>query len=222
MGEDSIRCRLCGEAYRLITPTHLRRRHGWTSENPGLAYKARYKLPSVWSRASRRAMSASLVEAHDRRGRVWTRERVLAELRRHRSARFRDLPPTLYWSAQRLFGRWEKALEAAKLPKLWPEWTRERVVREIRALRNVRWSAVSGDLYWAGQRLFGSWTRALTAAGVSKPEPKWTAEKVLDALRARAKKGRSISSSAVRADDLPLYKAAFRLFRRWRAATSRL
>ncbi|HEX7899998.1 MAG TPA: hypothetical protein VF950_19685 [Planctomycetota bacterium] len=225
MGDDSIRCRLCGEAFRLITPTHLRSRHRWTSENPGLAYKERFGLATVWSGASRRAMSVSLVAAHDRRGRLWTRERLLSGLRRLRSARFRDVlrsAPKLYWTAQRLFGSWTSACRAAKLPEAlwdcWPEWTRERVLREIRGKKDVRWRAVTPSLYWAGQRLFGSWKRALGAAGVAPPPPKWTRETALDALRRRARAGRSLASSAVRADDLPLYKAVFRLFKRWRAA----
>lgn len=229
MGDDSIRCRLCGERFRLITPTHLRGRHRWTSDNPGLAYKARFGLATVWSGASRRAMSDSLVASHDRRGRLWTRERLLAGLRRLRSPRFRDVlrsEPKLYWTAQRLFGSWKSACRAAKLPRAlwdrWPEWTRERVLREIRARDTYHWSVVPDSLYWAAQRLFGSWQAALRAARVParkwNPPPKWTPDTVRLALRRRAKAGRPITSSAVRADDLPLYKAVYRLFKRWPAA----
>lgn len=215
MGDDSIRCRLCGERFRLITPTHLRRRHRWTADNPGLAYKERFGLATVWSRGSLRTMSESLVASHDRRGRLWTRPRVLLGLRRLRSARFRDIPPKLYWSAQRIFGSWERARVAAGLPKLWPEWTRGRVLEEIGRIDLLRWSAVPRELYWAAQRLFGSWARALRAAGARPPEPKWTPKSVRDALRKRARAGRPMSSSAVRADDLALYKAVYRVFKRW-------
>ena len=229
MGDDSIRCRLCGERFRLITPTHLRSRHRWTSDNPGLAYRERFGLDTVWCGASLRAMSDSLVASHDRRGRLWTRERLLAGLRRLRSARFRDVlrsAPKLYWTAQRLFGSWKSACRAAKLPRAlwdcWPEWTRERVRREIRARKDVHWGVVPDSLYWAAQRLFGSWKRALHAAGVPSEKwnrpLKWTPDTVRLALRRRAGAGRSITSSAVRADDLPLYKAVYRVFKRWRAA----
>lgn len=229
MGDDSIRCRLCGETFRLITPTHLRSRHRWTSENPGLAYKERFSLDSVWCRASRRAMSASLVAAHDRRGRLWTRERLIAKLRRLRSARFRDVlraAPKVYWTAQRLFGSWKAACRAAGLPRerwdRWPEWTRARVLDELRDRDAVAWSAAPPPLYWAAQRLFGSWKRALKAAGLPPATPKWTPGTVLAALRGRAKAGRSLTSSGVRADDLPLYKAVFRVFKRWARAISRV
>src|SRR5688572_18990326 len=167
-------------------------------------------------------MSESLVASHDRRCRLWTRERLVARLRRLRSARFRDVlrsAPKLYWSAQRLFGSWKSACRAAKLPRAlwdcWPEWTRDRVRREIRARDKFHWSVVPDSLYWAAQRLFGGWPSALRAAGVPpekwSPAPKWTSHTVLLALRRRAKAGRSITSSAVRADDLPLYKAVYRV-----------
>ncbi len=217
--DQSVRCRLCGERYRLITPTHLRSRHRWTGDNPGLAYKARFDVPSVWSAASRRAMSASLTASHDRRGRRWTRERVLAALRRLRAARFRDAAPRLYWSAQRLFGSWASACRVAGRRSEWPQWTRARVLKEIRGRRELRWSRVPAPLYWAGQRLFGSWKAALERAGRRRPGPRWTQESVLLALRRRTG---PLSSSAVRADDPALYKAVYRLFRRWGDATSRV
>lgn len=217
--DQSVRCRLCGERYRLITPTHLRSRHRWSGGNPGLAYKARFDVPSVWSDDSRRMMSASLTASHDRRGRRWTRGRVLAALRRLRAARFRDADPRLYWSAQRLFGTWASACRAAGRRIEWPLWTRARVIREIRGRGELRWSQVPAPLYWAGQRLFGSWRAALERAGRRSPGPRWTRETVVLALRRRAG---SLSSSAVRAEDPALYKAVYRLFRRWADATSRV
>lgn len=171
MNDASVRCRLCGERFRLITPTHLRSRHRWSGENLGLAYKEKFRVDSLWSGASRRAMSDSLVAAHDRRGRLWTRARLLAAMSRLTRVRFRDVmrrAPKLYWTAQRLFGTWKEACRAAKLPApVWPEWTRERVTKELRARREVRWSRVPGRLYGAAQRLFGSWRSALRAAGLT-------------------------------------------------------
>jgi hypothetical protein len=217
--DETVRCRLCGERFRQITPSHLRSRHGWTGENPGLAYRERFDVPSAWSGASRRAMSRSLLASHDRRGRLWTRARLLAEVRRQGAARVRDVEPRLYWSAQRLFGTWEAACRAARLPRAaWPEWTRDRVLREIRGRRDVHWSAVPAPLYWAGQRLFGRWTAALERAGVPRARwtrrPRWTRDAVLSGLRRRARAGRPLASRA--------YKAVYRLFAGWRAATSRV
>lgn len=134
-----------------------------TGERPTQAYKERHG--ALWSTSSRRAMSASLVAHHDRRGRKWTEERLVREIRKLKGLRFREVVrrrPELYWTAQRVFGSWSAALQAARLPvPPWPEWTRERVLAEIRkrpAARR-RWSAVSRELpglYWAAQRLFGS------------------------------------------------------------------
>lgn len=224
-----VRCRICGETYRLITPSHLRR-HGWTGSNPGLAYKARFGVPTLWSAASRRALSASLTASHDRRGRRWTRRGLLQALRRSGAARYRDAEPRVYWTAQRLFGSWKAACRAAGLPRArwdaWPAWTPGRVIREIRRRRDVHWSAVPARLYNAGQRLFGRWAAALARAGIPlerrRRRPRWSREDVLRALRARARAGRSLSSRAVRLDDARLYKAVYRLFPRWRAATARV
>jgi hypothetical protein len=214
----------------MITPSHLRRRHGWSGGNPGLAYKARFGDAPLWSVASLRTMSDSLAASHDRRGRRWTRDRLLAALRRSRAGRYRDAEPRLYWTAQRLFGTWKAACRAAGLPRsrwnAWPEWTRARVLREIRERRDVHWSAVPADLYAAGQRLFGRWSAALARAGVARSRwtrrPRWTREAVLRALRRRSRDGRPLASPSVRADDPRLYKAVYRLFPGWRAATSKV
>jgi hypothetical protein len=181
---DSVLCRLCGERFRLITPTHLWHRHRWSGSRPSELYKKRFGVATVWSDASRRAMSESLESHYDRKGRLWTRRRIVAAVARRvragRPLRFRDVwrdEPELYWTAQRLFGSWEEALRAAGVePPPWPEWTRERIVGEIRrrakAGRSVRYASVFRDskpLYWAGQRVLGSWQAALRAAGVSGP-----------------------------------------------------
>jgi hypothetical protein len=165
VSSDSVRCRLCGERFRLITHTHLASRHRWSGERPTQAYKERYG--GLWSEASLRAMRESLVASHDRRGRKWTLPRLLREIRKLKGRRFREVPPELYWTAQRLAGSWRAALRAARLPEpAWPEWTRERVLAEIRRRPGPRrrWSAVNRELpslYWAAQRIFGSWRRAV-------------------------------------------------------------
>jgi hypothetical protein len=240
---DSVRCRLCGERYRLITPTHLWSRHRWRDDHPALAYKERFGVATVWSRASRRAMSRSVRTHYDRKGRKWTTERLLAALRRlrrdGRALRFSAVSsarPELYWTAQRLFGSWKAACRAAGLPRsewdLWPEWTRERVILAIRERHRSRsplhWKGVwdgEKSLYWAAQRYLGSWRSALRAANVP-PEAgcaptRWSAERVVRAVRARFRSGKAVTFSAVRRDDFALYKAALRHVGSWRAALLR-
>jgi hypothetical protein len=237
---DSVRCRLCGERYRQITPTHLRSRHRWRDAHPGLAYRERFGVPSAWSGASRRAMSASLVRHYDRAGRTWTRGRVLDGIRRLARAgkplRFSAVSrssPELYWTAQRLLGSWTAACRAAGLrPGDWPIWTPDRVLRAIRERlrsgKRVHWKAVWKDarsLYWAAQRLHGSWKAALRAAGVPRARwsvaLKWSPGRVLEAIRQRRRRGRAVSFSAVRRDNLALYKAALRHVGSWREAVAR-
>jgi hypothetical protein len=235
---DSVLCRLCGERFRLITHTHLASRHRSGGERPTQAYKARYG--KLWSDASLRAMSESLSAHYDRRGRKWTPERIVRQirglLRDGRSLRFRDvwrLRPELYWTAQRLFGSWAAALRSAAVPAgrlpRWPEWSRERVRGDIRRRagsgKPLHWAAVNREepaLYWAAQRLFGSWKRSLAAAGVDPRKtggrPLWTRDTVRAALGRRQREGRSLRSTDVRREHTALYKAALRVFGSWRAA----
>ncbi len=238
--DDSVRCLLCGESYRLITPTHLWNRHRWRDDHPALAYKERFKVRSVWSRASRRAMSRSVLTHYDRKGRKWTPERVVRGIRRldrsSRPLRFSAVSrssPELYWTAQRLFGSWRKACRAAGRSAVpWPEWNRKRVrdaIRERhRSGRPVHWKAVwdgGKPLYWAAQRYHGSWKAALRDAGVPRDSwsaaARWSPEGVIDALRARHRRGKAVHFSAIRRDDLALYKAALRHVGSWQAALAR-
>ena len=235
--DDSVRCLLCGERYRLITPTHLWHRHRWRDDHPALAYKERFGVPTVWSRASRRAMSVSLRTHYDRKGRTWTKARVVEGIRRLARAgkplRFSAVSrssPEIYWTAQRLLGSWKSACRAAGLrPGDWPEWTRERVLDAIRERhrsgKRVHWKAVwdgGKSLYWAAQRYHGSWKSALRAAGVPRESwsvaAKWSPERVVDAVRERHRRGRPVYFLAIRRDDLALYKAALRHLGSWRAA----
>ncbi len=240
---ESVVCRLCGERYRLITHTHLWNRHHWADDHPSVTYKKRFGVRSVWSQASRRAMQSSLLAHYDRKGRLWTPERVVGGIRRraragkslHFSAVWRD-ERELYWTAQRLFRSWKAALRAARIPEgawpRWPEWTREKILEEIRARRKagkaVHFSAIwpaGKPLYWAGQRVFGSYRAALRAAGVPPEDwemrPTWTKERVVEEVRRRHRAGKPVYYRAIRRDDARLYKAGLRHHGNWRTALAR-
>lgn len=237
---DSVRCRLCGERYRLITHTHLWNRHRWDDEHPSVAYKEKFGVATVWSDASRRAMRSSLLAHYDRKGRLWTRERVTEGIRRrarrgkslHFSAVWHD-ERELYWTAQRLFRSWKGALRAARVPAeawpRWPEWTREHILQEIRDRRKegkaVHFSAIwpaGKPLYWAAQRVFGSYRAALRAAGVPpdgwKRSPVWTPERVVEEIRRRHRAGKPVYYRGIRHSDARLYKAGLRHHGSWRSA----
>jgi hypothetical protein len=68
----------------------------------------------------------------------------------------------------------------------------------------------------AGDRLFGSWDRALSAAGLDADEisqyRKWDKDSIVSELKARSKDGTPLNSGAVQKDDPGLHAAAVRHF----------
>ena len=76
------------------------------------------------------------------------------------------------------------------------------------------------DLCMIGVRLFGSWGRALGAAGITPPEtnPKWNRESIVRAIQIRYAKGGSLKHKAVRKSERSLYNAARSHFGSWHAA----
>jgi len=106
----------------------------------------------------------------------WTKERIISELRRVR----KDGPKPncrIDSAARRHFGSLKAALDAAGLPIgkngcAMKRWTKELLIQEIR-LRASSYSKLrrtqSEDfrLYAAARKRFGSWSKALEAAGVS-------------------------------------------------------
>lgn len=115
-----------------------------------------------------------------RRRRKWSKQLLLEELRRladegHFDCSSRPEERRLYDAAERFFGRWSVALQAAGvLPpgrtKLRTRyWTRQRVVEAIQDLyisgRPLTYSA-NRRLYAVALTRFGNWDAALGAAGV--------------------------------------------------------
>lgn len=116
--------------------------------------------------------------------RRWSRERVVHELARLAAGRSRmrsrDLPPALYRQALHLFGSLRGALEAVGLPpddRRPRRWTRERVLRELRAHHasgrgiSARDLADAGrtDLAEAVKRYAGGLTNARRLARLPEP-----------------------------------------------------
>jgi hypothetical protein len=185
-------------------------------------------------------MSTSVRAHYDRKGRKWTARRIQDGIRRLARAgkplRFSAVSrsnPELYWTAQRLLGSWTSACRAAGLRAAdWPEWSRERV-REVlrqrhRAGNPVHWKAVwkaDKSLYWAAQRYHGSWKAALRAADIPRESwsvaSRWSPERVVRAVRERHRQGQPVYFSAIRRDELALYKAALRHVGSWKAALHR-
>lgn len=179
----------------------------------------------------------------------WTKERVLQRIQERREA---GLPlnsgviladdPALDCAARRLFGSWGKAVEAAgldyeaiKSPKEKTRWSKELVLQRIKERRSaglaLNYADVVADnepLTSASRHLFGSWGKAITAAGLdyeaikaearnkpSSPPGTWDAEVVIEQIRERAERGESLNAHAAQTDDSRLYSAAIRHLGSW-------
>jgi hypothetical protein len=130
----------------------------------------------------------------------------------------------------KLFGCWDAALAAAGFD---PEqergarkWTLERVIASIRAVgRPVRAHEMirtDSGLVARARKDFGSWRRALEAAGFEYPPErspwKWPRDRVFKEIRRRAQFGLSLQHMVIVRENGGLWKAAVRECGNWRAA----
>ncbi len=192
----------------------------------------------------------------------WSPARILVMIR-HLARRKRPLTTqqterryhNLVTAARRHFGSWTKAVLAAgveptKLQRV-VSWTPERVIEAIltRALRNetlVARLVEPRSLVAAGQRFFGGWSAAVTAAGLdpastvlppgpnnrsgtkkartlcvksihTHPKP-WTKERIIAAIFARLQEQKPINAAALRREDYCLYQAMRRRLKNWHEA----
>ncbi len=148
------------------------------------------------------------------------------------SKRNQKRDPKLFSATRRHYGTWRKALIAAginvqRLSKGSRGRDSATVLLKIKE-RHETGSSMNrcdvmmddNDLAMVAIRLFGSWGRALTAAGLTPPKPRslWTRERILDAIQMMHQEGTSLKSSAVRKTQRSLHGAALRQFGSWRSA----
>jgi hypothetical protein len=130
------------------------------------------------------------------------------------------------------FGSYRGAIEEAgidyEVVTRRPRWTRAAIVKLIkeskRSGEELHWSAVTkrrdelGKAAFAAlqPRLFGSWDRALHAAGLDSDDVnryrKWDKNTVVAELKARHRDGQPLNSGAIQRDDPGLHAAAVRHF----------
>jgi len=130
------------------------------------------------------------------------------------------------------FGSYRSAIEKAGIVydsiARRPRWTKGAIISLIKAARreeqDLHWAAVTkrgdevGKAAFASlqPRLFGSWDRALTAAGLDADEVnryrKWNRESIVFELRARARDHQQLNSGALQLEDPGLHAAAVRHF----------
>ena len=169
----------------------------------------------------------------------WTEATILAELKQrhrrgatlaHRALREKDR--SLANAAAYHFGSYAAALSAAGIPaatiRKRPLWTKDRIIKVIKAARKAKrdlcWSCVvkrGGPLSRAAfaairPTMFGSWARALQVAGVDADDYRryrtWDKESVAFDLKQRYADDEAVNCGAVQAEDPGLYAAAVRYF----------
>jgi hypothetical protein len=214
---DHVTCKHCRKDFRAITVLHLRNLHGYDGDHPINEYKRRFRLPFAACAESRKKISVAKEGFWAKRGQHWTRDTLLAEIRRiHRAGRRlrrRRVPVRLYEAGRRLFRTWRAALEHAGLnyeeATGLRRWTQEKVIAAICKLA-VQGIPLSASYIEAHRpKLFNaavnhfprSWAKALQAAGIDAAAHKtsrgrWDRERAARWVRSQAAKRRSLLARA--------------------------
>jgi hypothetical protein len=167
----------------------------------------------------------------------WTREQIIRAILSRESAGLplalgrKGANQALYQAGSRIFGSWPNALMAAGIP---PErarskgrWPPGKILAAIHSLSRRRHPLRPGELrerhgqlIHAARRCFGSWSKALIAAGVDplklRRVPPWTKERVIEAILTRALNNEPLGSRTVRPRSLA--DAGGKLFGTWASA----
>lgn len=152
--------------------------------------------------------------------RRWSKRMVLDAIRaRHRQglpmSNIGKYDGTLASAAVRRFGGWGSAMEAAGLERLHRQWSKELIVRELRAWHRAGMSSRNVPLDAAAICHFGSMGAAYVAAGIDPySNNRWSQQRVIEAIQDRHVRGLSLKSK----DDCNLSRAGARLFGSWNAA----
>ncbi len=170
-------------------------------------------------------------------GRVWTKEKLIVEIKKlHREGV--DLSPTsiqrthsaLFSSARSSshFGSWRTAMEAAgfdydNFKRVKQRWTREEILSRIREMNaqghdllDPRFKTRNRSLYLAAcaHRYFGSWRRAVEAAGLDHEQMRegrvWTQGRILRTIQELSAQGKPLGWAYIEEHEPGIYRAARR------------
>jgi hypothetical protein len=207
-------------------------RPGRMQQEENALYTAASRRFGGWHPALRAAGIRGVKEV---RRRSWDERTLIDALRKcGPKATYTDIKAnnrTLLFALLRHFGSYTKARRAAgftsKLPRHRRLWPREKVLEIIRSraathprLRTRDFSDLGG-MWTAAMDIFGSWPKAVRAAGfryvrnLPRGPWKWTREAILREIKARAAARKPLSSSAVRRDCPSLYQVARKTFGGW-------
>lgn len=136
----------------------------------------------------------------------WTKETIIEAVKQrleaHSTTSPRKADPSLYNAARYHFGSWKNAVAAAQGDQSGNQrWTKQRIIERIRYRRSHRQRldpyAVRREdspLYGAARYHFGSWPKAVEAAGIPyyrarrknvrrSPSGTWSPARVIEAIR---------------------------------------
>lgn len=158
-GKRSIRIE--GEASAKLVEAVFEHFGGWRSAIEAAGLHPKTHLVGYWTHAE---VVKRLRQLHERGESLNT-----LHLEHHQ--------PRLWNAARRFFGTIEKAIEAAGFNyseiRKRDEWSSEKIMSEIRALdeqkhdlSQVSVANINSKLLAAGQKFFGSWSKAVEAAGI--------------------------------------------------------
>ncbi len=139
----------------------------------------------------------------------------------------------LYCASRRIFGSWRNAIIAAGIPPervlTWERWSPAKILSKIRLISRRRRPLTSDEierryhnLVSAARRHFGSWSKAVMAAGVDPTKLQrvvpWSRERVIEAILTRTLRGEPLVARLI--EPRSLVDAGHRFFGSWRAAVS--
>lgn len=206
------------------------------------AYSASITLFGSWRKAIEKAdIDYDTIRVNKGPPRKWSQEKVVGTILKLSEAgkplyahHILHNYGTLYTAAGNYFGSWRQAIKAAGLDytkirrKLAKKWTRELVLEEIKRRRAEglplnEWEAGS-YLTSPARRLFGSWQKAINAAGLTYGEIKkgsnrkkgwWTPNRVLMRIRQLEKQGVRLNSKNMHQHHAALLDGGKRFFGSW-------
>lgn len=199
------------------------------------------KYCGSWEKAVTAAgIDYSFVKLQPRKKEIWSKDKIIAIIKEKHSADEKlncsfaqKNNVSLYGAACVYFGSWKKAIEAAGLKysqirikeRTHPRWSIEIIIRTIKERYQAGEKINSDyiqknrpDLYGAGLKYFGSWGKAIEAAGlnynqicITRPHS-WTKNEIIRAIRKRKRSRLPINAMAVYKQDPTLYDATRRCF----------
>lgn len=180
-GIEFVSCRICGDHRRVISGRHLSK-HGADRET----YMEEYRLsPDELIAKDFRIILSSRRGYYAYGKRDWT-DAIKKVYKRDGNVFAKYLQgkyPHLYNQGTWIFGDWDKALRAAGFD---PEsmrirrfWDRDKIIKEIRGMRDQNLALNANyvmknhaKLFSGAIRQYGSWRKALLAAGIAKKQVK--------------------------------------------------